>query len=148
MQDLDAAVTLGISDEAYNSNVDISNVEKYSIEEGVFRPYVPSQNVRRAFAENADKIGMANPYETAADAIDNIYEQLATIPLNAAEFPNIENPLVPMDLGTTLPNIGAETLNAPGIDANLVTNQAGNFNYYQMTDAQKLAHIEKYFPQG
>ena len=55
-QDLDAAVTLGISEDAYNKNVDISNVEKYSIEEGVFRPYVPSQNVRRAFAENADKL--------------------------------------------------------------------------------------------
>ena len=147
-QDLDAAITLGISDDAYNKNVDISNVEKYSIEEGVFRPYVPSQNVRRAFAENADKIGMANPYETAADAIDSIRDQLEGFSLNAAEFPNIENPLVPMNLGTTLPNIGAETLPTPPVDANLVANQAGNFNYYQMTDAQKLAHIEKYFPQG
>ena len=91
---------------------------------------------------------MSDPFEGAADAIDSIYEQLATIPLDAAEFPNIENPLVPMNLGTTLPNIGAETLNAPGIDANLVANQAGNINYYQMTNEQKLAHIDKYFPQG
>ena len=81
---------------------------------------------------------MSDPFEGAADAIDNIYEQLATIPLDAAEFPNIENPLVPMNLGTTLPNIGAETLNAPGVDANLVANQGGNIPYNQLTTSQKI----------
>ena len=147
-QDLDAAITLGISDDAYYNTVDISNRELSAIEQDVFIPYYPSMNVRRAFQENADAIGLPNPLDNAIDAINEIQNELTSLPLNAAEFPRITNPLVPMNLGTTLPNIGAETLPTPPVDANLVANQAGNFNYYQMTDAQKLAHIEKYFPQG
>jgi len=140
--DLDAAITLGISDEAYNSNVDISNVERSAIENGVFRPYYPSVNVRRAFAENAEAIGEVNPLEDALSAINDIRQQLLDLPLDAPRFPNIENPLIPMNLGTTLPNIGAETLNAPGISPNIMAGGggggAGNIPYNQLTTQQKL----------
>jgi len=137
-QDLNAAVTLGISEEAYNTNVDISLSELGALEENVFNPYYPSANVQNAFAENAEKIGMSDPFEGAADAIDSIYEQIATIPLDAAEFPNIENPLVPMNLGTTLPNIGTETLTTPAVNANVVGAQGGNIPYNNLTTQQKL----------
>ena len=136
-QDLNAAQTLGISEEAYNTNVDISLNELGALEENVFNPYYPSANVQNAFAENAEKIGMSDPFEGAADAIDSIYEQLATIPLDAAEFPNIENPLVPMDIGTSL-NIPGGALNLPNVDANLVANQGGNIPYNQLTTQQKI----------
>ena len=49
MQDLDAARILGISEEAYDANVDISNLEKSAIEEGVFRPYMPSLKYSKRF---------------------------------------------------------------------------------------------------
>ena len=145
MQDLDAAVTLGISDEAYNSNVDISGAERSAIQQGIFRPYVPSSNVRQAFAENAAAIGESNPYLDASSAINDIRAELSGISLDEAEFPNIENPLVPMNLGTTLPNIGAETLNAPPVNANVAANQAGNIPYNQLTTSQK---IDILFGQG
>jgi hypothetical protein len=147
-QDLDAAVTLGISDEAYDNNVDISVSERSAIENDVFRPYRPSLNIQKAFADNAEAIGESNPYDIAADAINSISEELSGVSLSDPEFPLIENPLVPMNLGTTLPNIGSETLPTGGLVPQTVTNQGGNLNYYQMTDQQKLAHIEKYFPRG
>ena len=138
MQDLDAAQTLGISEDAYNQNVDISGAERAAIEEGVFRPYYPSSNIQVAFAENADAIGTSNPFEGAADSIAAIFEELSELSLDSPAFPNIENPLVPMDLGTTLPNIGAETLNTPPVAANVAANQGGNIPYNQLTTSQKI----------
>ena len=147
-QDLDAAITLGISDDAYYNTVDISNRELSAIEQDVFIPYYPSMNVRRAFQENADAIGLPNPLDNAIDAINEIQNELTSLPLNAAEFPNIENPLVPMNLGTTLPNIGAETPNAPPVNANVAANQGGNVPYNQMTDVQKRAYSDQLFGKG
>ena len=137
-RDLDAAITLGISDEAYNNNVDISGAEKNAIENDVFRPYVPSPNIRQAFADNAAAIGENNPYDDASDAINDIREQLTGVSLSDPEFPLIENPLVPMNLGTTLPNIGSETLPTGGLVPQTVTNQGRNLNLNQMTTQQKL----------
>ena len=140
MQDLDAAQVLGISEEAYDANVDISSRERAAIEEGVFRPYTPSMNIRQAFAENAAKIGMANPYERAADVIDSIRDQLSNLSLNAAEFPVINNPLMPSIMDQrTLPNINTGTpLNLPSVSANVVGAQTGNIPYNQLTSSQKL----------
>ena len=53
-----------------------------------------------------------------------------------------------MNLGTTLPNIGAESLNAPPVNANVVANQTGNIPYNQMTDAQKRAYYDQIFGRG
>jgi len=137
-QDLDAAVTLGISDEAYNNNVDISGAEKNAIENDIFRPYVPSVNVRQAFADNASALGESNPYDDAADAINDIREQLADVSLNDPEFPLIENPLMPIDVGTPLPSIDTSALNLPSINANTVTNQGGNNQFSNLTTQQKI----------
>jgi len=147
MQDLDAAQILGISDEAYRANVDISSRERSAIEQGIFRPYTPSQNIRQAFAENAAKIGQANPYESAADVINSIREQLSGLSLNAAEFPVINNPLMPSIMDQqTLPNINTGTpLNLPSVSANVVGAQTGNIPYNQMTDVQKNAYYAQLF---
>ena len=145
MQDLDAAQTLGISRKAYNKNVDISITERGAIEKGMFRPYYPSLNIQRAFADNAAAIGVTNPMITASRVINSIQRQLFGLSLDTPEFPNIENPLVPMNLGTTLPNIGAETLNAPPVNANVAANQGGNIPYNQLTTSQK---IDILFGQG
>ena len=136
--DLDAAITLGISDQAYNRNVDISAAEKSAIENGIFRPYVPSRNVLQAFQENASALGESNPYLDAASAINDIRAQLSGLSLDEPAFPNIENPLVPMDMGTTLPSIGPNTLNLPSVSANTVRNTGSIPPLNQLTTQQKL----------
>jgi len=50
-----------------------------------------------------------------------------------------------MDLGTTLPSIGPNTLNLPGAAANTVRNTGGNIPYNQLTTKQK---IDILFPGG
>ena len=148
--DLDAAQILGISDEAYRANVDISSRERSAIEQGVFRPYTPSQNIRQAFAENAAAIGQANPYESAAGVINSIRDQLSNLSLNAAEFPVINNPLMPRIMDQrTLPNINTGTpLNLPSVSANVVGAQTGSIPYNQMTVVQKRAYYDQLFGQG
>ena len=137
--DLDAAITLGISDQAYNRNVDISAAEKGAIEQGVFRPYVPSRNVLQAFQENADALGENNPYIDAASTINDIRAELSGLSLDDPAFPIIDNPLMP-DAGTpqtipgtyNLPNIDQQTVGAQGIGV------GGTIPFNQMTTQQKL----------
>ena len=112
--------------------------KKNAIENDIFRPYVPSVNVRQAFADNASALGESNPYDDAADAINDIREQLADVSLNDPEFPLIENPLMPIDVGTPLPSIDTSALNLPSINANTVTNQGGNNQFSNLTTQQKI----------
>ena len=95
---------------------------------------------RKAFQENADNLGVANPLDEAIDVINEIQNQLSSLPLNAPVFPNIENPLMPMDAGTPLPTLGS--LNLPSVDQATLTAQGagvgGNIPFNQMTTQQKL----------
>ena len=92
--DMDAARLLNISEDAFDSALDrISNVEVNSIDDNVFRPYTLSSNVRRAFQENADKLGLPNPLDKAMDAISDIQYKLADIPLSLGKFPDFPNPI-------------------------------------------------------
>jgi len=83
---------------------------------------------------------MPNPYESAADTISSIRDQLSELSLNAAEFPIINNPLMPSIMDQRmLPNINTGTpLNLPSVSANVVGAQTGNIPYNQMTSQQKL----------
>ncbi len=74
-------------------------------------------------------MGVANPLDAAYDAISNLEDQFSELSLDNI-FPNIENPLMPMDIGTPL-NIPGGALNLPNVDANLVANQGGNIPYNQ-----------------
>ena len=116
-------------------------MEKSAIENGIFRPYTPSLNVRRAFADNAKKLGETNPYNAAASAINSIRSQLQGLSLNEPAFPNVENPLMPMDAGTPITTPGS--LNLPSVDQATVTAQGGgaggNVPYNQLTTQQKLS---------
>ena len=140
MLDLDAAKTLGISRKAYDSNVDISAIELNSIENSRFRPYTPSLNVQRAFEENARKLDLPNPYREAATTINSLARQFSRLSLNAPAFPNVENPLMPMDAGTPITTPGS--LNLPSVDQATLTAQGvgmgGTIPFNQMTTQQKL----------
>ena len=78
--------------------------------------------------------------DNAIDAINEIQNELTSLPLDAPEFPNIENPLMPMDAGTPLPTLGS--LNLPNVDQATLTAQGvgagGNIPFNQMTTQQKI----------
>ena len=147
--DMDAARTLGISENDYKNALGrVSNREVNAIDQGRFRPYTLSRNVKSAFRDNAEAIGAANPLDAAYGAINNIASQLSETSLDDL-FPDIINPLIPMGLGMTLPPLGGVTdalssLNTPAISPNVFTNQGGNVNYNQMTNEQKLAYIDRF----
>jgi len=148
-QDIDAARLLGISEEDFNTGVDISNVELGAIDNDVFRPMNVSANVREAFQRNADAIGVSNPLDAAGPVIAEIQAQLAEIPLNIGKFPNIENPMMPsVSEPGMLPNINMDALNLPSLNPQAVTNQTGNIPYNQMTDTQKRAYYDQIFGRG
>jgi hypothetical protein len=150
--DMDAARLLGISDDDYDLAMDrISNVEQNAIDGGEFRPYELSAKVEEAFQTHADEMGAPNPLDAAYDTISNLGNQFSDLSLDGL-FPDITNPLIPMGLGMTLPPLGGVTdaLNLPGVNPQAVNTagQTGTIPYNQMTNEQKLAHIDKYFPQG
>ena len=141
-QDIDAARTLGISEEDFNTGVDISNVELAAIDNDIFRPLNISDNVREGFQRNADEMGVSNPLHEAESVIAEIQAQLAELPLNTPNFPDIENPMMPsVSEPGMLPNINMDALNLPGINPQALTNQGGNINYNQLTTQQKIDRL-------
>ena len=142
--DMDAARTLNVSESGFNSATDrISNVEKNSIDNNVFRPISISTDVRKAFAENAAKIGEADPYQEAAPTINQIRQELADISLEEAELPFIENPLLPSAAENTI--TGPNTLNLPGVDQQIMSQSAAANQFSNLTMNQKIRLL---FPNG
>jgi hypothetical protein len=134
--DMDAARLLNISEEGFYGSLDrISNREVNAIDENIFTPYSISSEVYDAFQENADKIGVANPYDSAIDAIAELEGQFADLSLTLPEFPVFQNPLQPIMQDTPM---GPTTLNMPNINAELVSSQVQGGNYNNMTTQQKL----------
>jgi hypothetical protein len=136
-KDIDAARVLNIGEDAFNTSVGrLSGVEVATIDNNIFRPINISPDIRRAFAENAAKIGQADPLETAIDVIIDIQNQMRDISLTESNFPFIENPLLPSTQETPVtPN----TLNLPSVDSNLISNTVNNNNLSNLSTAQKLA---------
>ena len=62
------------------------------LNEGMFRPYVPSRDVAALFEKRAQEIGAPNSFEQALDVIARIQEVLSETSLRGDVFPNIENP--------------------------------------------------------
>ena len=136
--DMDAARTLNVGESGFNSATDrISNVEKNSIDNNVFRPISISTDVRNAFAENAAKIGEADPFEEAASTISQIQQELADISLEEPELPFIENPLLPTAAENTV--TGSNTLNLPGVDQQILSGSGQNNSLQGLSTAQKLS---------
>ena len=134
--DMDAARLLNISDDGYYGALDrISNREVNAIEDNIFNPYSVSFEIQNAFADNAAKIGIANPFDKAADVIGDLEARFADLSLNLPEFPVFENPLQPIMQDTPL---GPTTLNLPSIDAEAVSAQVQGGNYNNLTTQQKL----------
>jgi hypothetical protein len=135
-EDMDAARLINISNEGMRDALSgISNVEINSIDNDMFRPMTISNEIRQAFADNAARIGAANPLDAAYDVILNLQSQMRELSLSMAEFPVFENPLLPIMQDTP---ITPTSLNLPNIDANLVSQQVNQSNYNNLTTAQKI----------
>ena len=138
--DMDAARTLGISEEKYEQALArVSNAEQSAIDDGQFRPYTLSAKVEEAFQTHADAMGAANPLDAAYNIIYDIEAQLSDASLDDL-FPDIQNPLMPsiMDQGT-IPGLNTGTpLNLPSVNPQAFTNQGGNIPYNQMTTQQQI----------
>jgi hypothetical protein len=134
--DMDAARLLNISEEGFYGSLDrISGAEISAIDENIFRPYSVSNEVYDAFEQNAAKMGVANPYDRAADVIADLESQFADVSLKLPEFPVFANPLQPIMQDTPL---GPTTLNLPNINNQLVSAQVQGSNYNNLTTQQKL----------
>jgi len=141
--DLDAANTLGISQSGLRNSTDrLSNVEVASVVNNLFRPINISPEIQQAFAENAAKIGEANPFLAAQSALANLQNAMARISLLDPEFPVFENPLLPITQDTPFT---PQTLNLPGVDANIINNPNAAGSFSNLTTEQKLRLL---FPTG
>jgi len=142
-KDIDAARVLGITEEGFRSAVGrLSGVDVNTIDNNIFRPINISPEIRRAFADNAAKIGEVNPLDAAVNALSIIRDQMRNISLQEPEFPFIENPLLPIMQDTPAT---PTSLNLPSIDANIVNNPNAAGSFSNLTTEQKLRLL---FPTG
>ena len=142
-KDLDAAQVLNISPLAFSSATErLSDIDVNTIRNNIFRPIELSNEVQRAFAENALRIGVTNPLITALPAISQLQAKIGQVSLTEPSFPFFENPLLPITQDTP---VTPTSLNLPGIDSNIVNNPGAAGSFSNLTTQQKLSIL---FPQG
>jgi len=141
--DMEAGTTLGLSEDQIIEAFDRVGTKAYdSLNDGEFRPFLPSREIEDAFEQNAERLGLSNPYEEAVDAIENIYDQLESITLDEAVFPSIENPLMPIMEDTP---VTQTSLNLPSIDQSMMTQSQAANQFSNLTMDQKIRLL---FPNG
>jgi len=141
--DMEAGSTLGLSEDQIIEAFDRVGTQAYdSLTEGEFRPFLPSDEIIQAFENNAERLGLSNPYDEAGDAIEEIYDQLTEVSLDEAVFPSIDNPLMPIMQDTP---ITPTSLNLPSIDANAVNAQVQRNVTSNLTKEQIYNFL---FPRG
>jgi len=141
--DMDAARLLNISDEGLRDSLDrVSRSEINAIDNGIFKPYQVSFEVKRAMRENAEAINRNNPFDQAGDVINDLRLQFSELNLNLPEFPVFENPLMPIMQDTP---ITPTSLNLPGVNAESVAAQVQGGNFSGLTNRQKFDLL---FPNG
>ena len=137
---LKAADTLG-ADQFKIAKTVIDRIGKKSygsVYQGQFRPLNISDKVIEAFQQNADKMGIPNPFIAAAPIIGEIKSRLSAIPLSEEGIPDIINPFDNLPepnlgpVGELPPVVNSATPNIVAENNKLVP---GNFN--NLTQAQK-----------
>jgi hypothetical protein len=135
--DLDAASTLGISTLGLRNATDrLSRIDVNTVNNNVFRPIEISDEISRAFARNAAKIGEINPLIQARGVIADLQAQMRTTTLAEPEFPFFENPLLPSAQETP---VTPSALNLPAPDSSILSNSGTGGGFNNLTTAQKLA---------
>ena len=96
-KDYYAARTLGAGQGALDLQFAdrISNVQLNAIKAGRFKPFIPSENIMKAFADNARAIGERNAYLIAQRQKQNMINRYNNLPLwGGFAFPRFENPFI------------------------------------------------------
>jgi len=92
-KDYYAARTLGVSDEALGNTFQdrVSDKQVRAIRTGKFTPFIPSENIEKAFKDNARAIGEPDAYQTAKENIRRLIRQYKKLNFGQ-EFPLFDNP--------------------------------------------------------
>ncbi len=146
MKDYDAAQVLGISASELDDKMGrVSIRERNAIEQGEFRPYIPSADIINKFEENALRLGVPNPYFEAEPIIDGIRNLIEIAPLSLEGLPAIENPFrtdetqVNLDSIANLNTIGGQ-LTGGDLLAGVRVPNTGELPFDQLkTNQQKIA---------
>ena len=142
-KDLEAADVLNISSNAYRSATGrLSDIDVNTIRNNIFRPITLSDEVRRAFAENAARIGVVNPLTEALPVISQLSAEMRNVSLSEPAFPLFENPLFPIAQDTP---VTPTSLNLPSIDSNIINNPGAAGSFSGLSTEQKLRIL---FPTG
>ena len=146
-KDYYAARILGSNQDALNLEFKdrISNVALNAIKAGQFKPFIPSENILKSFAENARNIGQTNPYENARATIDRLARQYSKANVMFGEFPFNDNPFTKVE-ESSLPTSGMGDTNVtlPNLGLNIQGSNLGNVNNLGTTLA-KLEQVDKVF---
>jgi hypothetical protein len=139
-RDIEAAEVLGMSEDdiVEQATQRVGRRGYGAISEAVFRPLNISKDVQEAFEKNAQKLGLPNPFEQAADVLAEIKEQLIEIPLTEEGIPEIKNPFANLPEPTLGPVSQLPPVVTGANPTVMNTNQRlipGDFN--SLTQAQK-----------
>mgnify|MGYP003131594505 CR=1 FL=1 len=99
-KDYYAALTLGSTPTQIDREFDdrVSKVQLAALKAGRFKPFIPSENIKSAFAENARAIGSANPYAAASSEINRLAREYGRINYLTEKFPLFDNPFGGLDI--------------------------------------------------
>jgi hypothetical protein len=139
-RDMEAAEVLGMKQDkiAEQAVERVGGTTYATVTNGVFRPLNISDKVIKAFADNARRLGLKNPFEDSAEVLFKIKEQLSKIPLTEEGIPEIINPFANLpepDLGPVGQLPPAVTGANPSVIAANKRLIPGDFN--SLTQAQK-----------
>ena len=95
-KDYYAARTLGITDRALENTFQdrVSNKQVRAIQTGKFTPFIPSENIAQAFADNARAINEPDAFRNAFSQIRRLIRSYQRLNLGS-DFPVFENPFRP-----------------------------------------------------
>ena len=141
--DIDAARILDINEEKLYESLQrgASRKEIGALEEGIFRPYEISREIYGTIAENAQRLGVADPMEAATPVIGAIYDMLSIAPLSLGQFPEFENPFsTPTEEQPVTSNISGLAQVNPQLLTPPVTSVNTQIPYSQMNLAQRAEY--------
>ena len=72
--DMEAGEVLGLDEDIMEDAFSrVGSTQYGALVDGEFKPFLPSAEVQQAFEDNAEKLGLTNPYEEASEVIENIF---------------------------------------------------------------------------
>jgi hypothetical protein len=118
-QDYYGALILGAGNKPLQNEFKdrVSNAQLRAIINGDFKPFIPSENIQKAFRDNANKIGQGDPYSAAKATINRIARQYNKLKLFDDALPDIENPFSASTVG--LPSLNTTQTSLPGLNTGI-----------------------------